>query len=158
MLVASVFRFGRLRPGSIGKRRQLPTEHAACSSTCCRVSVMNVPSSDVRSPQAFFEHVDSRMLTAFPELVGGLGGSSDDLLARVGIAPRMPGTGNWSVSYRQIIALMALAANELECPDFGMRLAERQAGEIQSPLQQVVSNSRTLGDALENVASYSFAH
>jgi AraC-like DNA-binding protein len=105
-----------------------------------------------------FDRVDPRILASFPELVRELGGDPSALLGRVGIDPEADDQKALAVSYRQMVDLLALAASELNCPDIGMQLAKRQAGAIQTPLLEVVRNSRTLGEALEHVISLSYAH
>ena len=58
-----------------------------------------------------------------------------------------------------MIGLMELAAAELDCPDFGMRLGKRQTGaSMFGPLGLVMKNSRTFGDALEYVSKHTYAH
>lgn len=105
-----------------------------------------------------FDRVDPCILCSFSDLVVELGGDPDAMLRRVNIEPAAPDHGERDVSYRQVVDLVALAATELPCPDFGMRLAKVQAGLIRTPLCLLVRNSRTLGEALENVVSHSYAH
>lgn len=105
-----------------------------------------------------FDRVDPRILWFFPDLVSGLGGEPDAMLEQVGIDPGAAGRGDWTVSYRQMVSLLAVAAKDLDCPDLGMRLAKLQAGAIQSPLLQLFRNSATLGEALQHVLDHSYAH
>lgn len=105
-----------------------------------------------------FERVDSHLLCAFPELVRSLGGDPLQFLKQVDLEPRSFRAGHDDVSYRQPIHLVARAATDLNCPDFGMRLARLQAGALASPLAVVARNARTLGEALELVVSHSYAH
>lgn len=105
-----------------------------------------------------FERVGPEILSLFPDVVRDLGGDPELLFGHVGIDPSAFRDGDAGVSYRQMIELVGLAAVELGCSDFGMRLACRQAGSIQTPLLQLVRNSSTLGDALDHVVHYSFAH
>ncbi|MCB2073736.1 MAG: AraC family transcriptional regulator [Novosphingobium sp.] len=106
-----------------------------------------------------FDIVHARLLRFLPELVTELGGDVPALLdkarmSREGLEHHEP-----EVTYRQAIELMESAAAELECADFGMRLAVRQSGGgTFGPLGQVMKNSRTFGEALDYVSRHSYAH
>lgn len=102
--------------------------------------------------------MDPRILRALPDLVRDLGGDPDALMREAGGGAGVAGADDAAVSYRLMVDCVGLAAVRLHCPDFGMRLAQRQAGAIHSPLLAVVRNSRTLGDALEHVIRLGFAH
>jgi AraC-like DNA-binding protein len=110
--------------------------------------------SDPVPPTEVFDVVHARILRFFPELVEELGGDAPALLARAGIDAE----GRSGATYRQMIHLMELAAAELACPDFGMRLAELQGGGMFGPLGLAMKNSRTFGDALEYVSKHTYAH
>ncbi|MBW8754959.1 MAG: AraC family transcriptional regulator [Sphingomonadales bacterium] len=102
-----------------------------------------------------FDVVHARILHFFPELVAELGGDAPGLLRRAGIAAESRPSG----TYRQMIHLLELAAAELDCPDFGMRLAKRQCGaEMYGPLGLAMRNSRTFGHALTYVSKHTYAH
>ena len=98
-----------------------------------------------------FDTVHAQMLRFFPELVEELGGDPDALLLQAGI--ETPET------YRQAIHLLELAAAELGCPDFGLRLAQKQGGGAMfGPLGLAMRNSRTFGEALTYVSQHTYAH
>ena len=102
-----------------------------------------------------FDVVHARILRFFPELVEELGGDAPSLLHRAGI----PAEARPGATYRQMILLLELAAAELCCADFGMRLAERQSGaEVFGPLGLAMKNSHTFGDALTYVSQHTYAH
>ena len=106
-----------------------------------------------------FDVVHARVLRFFPDLVEELGGDPKRLLQQAGIDPRAMSDGSAGATYRQIVGLIDLAATELECPDFGMRLAKLQSsGAMFGPLGQVMRNSLTFGDALDYVSKHSYAH
>lgn len=107
---------------------------------------------------ALFETVDENIVRVFPRVVEGLGGDPVSFLRRVGLSPGDFLNGEANPSYRQAIELVALAARELPCDDFGMRMAQAQAGTIRSPLMRVIENARTLGEALRLVCAHSYAH
>ncbi|MCB2059213.1 MAG: AraC family transcriptional regulator ligand-binding domain-containing protein [Novosphingobium sp.] len=106
-----------------------------------------------------FDLVHARLLRFFPELVEELGGSLPGLLASAEVGMDTLAGDAPGITYRQAIHLMELAAQELDCPDFGMRLAEKQSGGgAYGPLGQVMRNSKSFGDALTYVSRHSYAH
>lgn len=106
-----------------------------------------------------FDAVHARLLNAFPELVQALGGRPDALLAQTDITGEKLHEDAPGLSYRQIVHLLELAAAQLDCPDFGMRLALRlQGSEMLGPLGIAMKNSKNFGEALGYVATHNFAH
>jgi AraC-like DNA-binding protein len=106
-----------------------------------------------------FDVVHARILRFFPDLVAGLGGDPMLLVQRAGIHPKKLAEGQSGATYRQMVRLIELAAAELRCPDFGMRLAKLQGGGgMFGPLGLVMKNSRTFGDALDYVSKHTYAH
>ena len=106
-----------------------------------------------------FDVVHARLLRFFPDLVAGLGGDPMLLVQRAGIHPKKLAEGQSGASYRQMVRLIEVAAAELRCPDFGMRLAKLQGGGgMFGPLGLVMRNSRTFGDALDYVSKHTYAH
>ena len=106
-----------------------------------------------------FDLVHARILRFFPELVDQLGGDPKLLARRAGIHPDQLAESQSGASYRQLVRLIEVAATELHCPDFGMRLATLQSGGgMFGPLGLVMKNSRTFGDALDYVNKHTYAH
>jgi AraC-like DNA-binding protein len=113
-----------------------------------------------------FDVVHADILRLFPELVRLLGGDPQGLLLRAGINPgAVSGAAAPSdaqqpsrVGYRASVTLLACAAQELSCPDFGLRLAHLQGGAVCGPMSMVMRNSNTLGDALRYVTKHCYAH
>jgi AraC-like DNA-binding protein len=100
--------------------------------------------------------VHASMLRFFPELAEEHGGQPGLLLRKAGIDAAGDAL---AANYRQTIQLLEIAAAELNCPDFGMRLARRQGGcDIYGPLGSVMKNSTRFGEALNYVATHNFAH
>lgn len=117
------------------------------------------PESGNAGQDAAFERVYAGILRFFPELVMQLGGDPQSLLQRVGIDSSSLSQGESQVGYRSIVNLLELAAEELQCPDFGMRLAMLQrGGAVLGPMGAVMKNSNTFGDALRYVANHCHAH
>lgn len=100
-----------------------------------------------------FDTVHAPVLRFFAELVEELGGDPARLLRDAGIADGEDAT------YRQAINLLEHTAAELSCPDFGLRLAQRQGGGAMfGPLGEAMRNSRSFGDALHYVSRHTYAH
>jgi AraC-like DNA-binding protein len=57
-----------------------------------------------------------------------------------------------------MIALLEETATALDCPDFGLRLAEYQGMGILGPISVIARSSATVGDALENISDYLHWH
>jgi AraC-like DNA-binding protein len=107
----------------------------------------------VQEPKVF-DQLHASVLGSFSELVSELGSDSASLLRRSAIEQEQS-----SVTYGQLVHLLELAAKELNCPDFGMRLAVRQKIVASyGPLGLVMRNSRTYGEALTYVSEHSYAH
>ncbi|MCB1689064.1 MAG: AraC family transcriptional regulator [Halioglobus sp.] len=106
-----------------------------------------------------FEVIHARILRFFPDLVTELSGDPAYCLNKAGVDPNILVADQPSVTYRQLANLLAFAADELHCPDFGMRLAEQQRGTAMfGPLGQVMQSSTTFGEALDYVCSHNYAH
>ncbi|HTV96445.1 MAG TPA: AraC family transcriptional regulator ligand-binding domain-containing protein [Steroidobacteraceae bacterium] len=106
-----------------------------------------------------FEAVHARILRFFPDVVQELGAEPERLMRQVGISRENFPEDASRATYRQMVRLIELAAVQLNCPDFGMRLAARQSGSgMFGPLGQVMKHSRTFGEALDYVAKHAYAH
>ena len=94
-------------------------------------------------------------LSGFTQLVERLGGDGDAYLAKFDIDPGVMEDANGLIPYRTMAQLLELAAAELHCPDFGMKLAATQGPfKIVGPLGVAVRNSPTLGDGLRYCAEH----
>ena len=93
---------------------------------------------------------------SFPQVVTALGGNPQQLLVAEGLSADLLSQPDGVVKYRTMIDLFKRASVELNCPDFGMRLARCTADglTVLGPLQIAMRNSRTLREALEFCAKY----
>ncbi|WP_231568290.1 AraC family transcriptional regulator [Novosphingobium malaysiense] len=88
-----------------------------------------------------------------------LGGNLAPLLDAASIGQAEFADGQGTLTYRQTIRLLEVAARALECPDLGMRLASLQSGgSIFGPLGRVMRNSRLFGEAVTFACKHSNAH
>lgn len=94
-------------------------------------------------------------LRRYREVVRELGGDAADLLAQAHIEPDVLTQPEGFISYRSMIALLERTALELDCPDFGLKLASRQGGiEVLGPLELAMRNSATVGEAYRYCQSH----
>jgi AraC-like DNA-binding protein len=115
------------------------------------------PSAPNTDGDAGFDLLRADVVRGFPDLVRQLGGDPDALLGGVGLDGGRPDEG--AVSCRAWTRLMEDAAQALDCPDFGMRLATLQGGgEVFGAVAPVMLNSKTFGEGLEFVGRHSHAH
>ena len=70
--------------------------------------------------------VRAQSLRGYRELVNDLGGNPNRLLRKAGVDPGAPDHLTDFISFESLIDLLEHSAADLNCPDFGLRLAERQ--------------------------------
>ncbi|MCY1412509.1 HTH-type transcriptional regulator VirS [compost metagenome] len=92
--------------------------------------------------------------TGFPELVSQLGGDPAALLRRFRIDPRALQEEDARVPLRSLVAVLECAAQELDCPDFGLRMAEYQDLSVLGPVALIARSSATVGQALEEISRF----
>ncbi|EJN40300.1 AraC family transcriptional regulator ligand-binding domain-containing protein [Pseudomonas sp. NPDC089395] len=93
-------------------------------------------------------------LTGFPELVRELGGDPDSLLQQMQIDPRQLDNVAAVIPYRAMINLLERCAEQLDCVDFGLRLAERQSLLILGPVAVVGQNARNVAEAVGAITRF----
>ena len=101
-------------------------------------------------------------LRNFKDLVASLGGDPLALLQQSQIEPALLDDLNGLIPYVTLAKLLERACVELNCPDFGMRLAAVQEGtKVMGPLEVAMRNSPTLGEAFryctDHIHAYSTA-
>ncbi|MEH6486216.1 MULTISPECIES: AraC family transcriptional regulator [Pseudomonas] len=100
------------------------------------------------------ELIKTTSLTGYAELVKELGGDPDALLGQMNIDPSLLDNTSAVLPYRTLINLLELSAEQLQCSDFGLRLAERQSIMILGPLAVVAQSARTFGEALAEIIRF----
>lgn len=99
--------------------------------------------------------VRSESLTYFAELTKARGHDPAALFEAARIDRAAVGQRGQFICYRQMIHLLELAADRLSCPDFGLRLAQRQYAEgILGPLDIAMRNSATVDNAWRFCATH----
>ena len=103
------------------------------------------------------EMVRAASLRGFQGLVQALGGDAHMLLR----SQRMPVSledEDLLLPVRKVASLLEHAARQLECDDFGLRLAQVQDISILGPVAVAIQNSPTIGEALHIASRYLFVH
>lgn len=94
-------------------------------------------------------------LRLYSEAVEELGGNPTALLEQAHIDPDALTQPDAVISYRSMIQLLERSATELNCPDFGLRLASHQDGiAVLGPLAVAMRNSTTVGEAYHYCAEH----
>ncbi len=102
--------------------------------------------------------VRSAGLRGVRQVIESLDGDVVGLTTRVGLPPGVLDDDEILVRDTSVAALLELAASELGCPDFGLRVALRQDLNLLGPLALAVGNSESIGEALDCTSRYLFVH
>jgi AraC-like DNA-binding protein len=102
--------------------------------------------------------VRAQSLRGYRELVSELGGDANRLLRRERISPAALNEHTACITFESLIELLERSCRELECPDFGLRLAERQDIGILGTLAVAMQYSTTVGDAAKCASKYLHYH
>ncbi|AOH87235.1 hypothetical protein AWL63_24065 (plasmid) [Sphingomonas panacis] len=98
--------------------------------------------------------ISGTVLLNYPALVRELGGDPDRLLTAHNIAPAAVGVADRLLRYTAVATLVGETAADLNCPDFGMRLARKQGVQSLGPVAVLIRHAETVGDAIEGVSRY----
>ncbi|KRA32376.1 MULTISPECIES: AraC family transcriptional regulator [unclassified Nocardioides] len=94
----------------------------------------------------------------YVDLVRELGGDPEALLARFGIPFGIEHQDDTFVPVDPFVRLLATSAEELDCPDFGMRMSQWQGLAILGPIAVIARNSATVAEAFGSIARYFYVH
>ena len=103
-------------------------------------------------------YIRSSGLRGVRQVVTELGGDPDDLARRAGLPTAALDSDEILVEDMGIALLLEIAAAELSCPDFGLRVAQLQDLDMLGPVAVAVKNARTTTQALEMTSKYLFFH
>jgi AraC-like DNA-binding protein len=92
--------------------------------------------------------------TGFREVTSQLGGQADLMLERFRINPGLLMDEDARVPLRSLVGLLEFAARELECPDFGLRMAKYQDLHVLGPIAVIARTCATAGEALAQVIRF----
>ncbi|MEV5848424.1 AraC family transcriptional regulator [Streptomyces sp. NPDC051985] len=88
------------------------------------------------------------------DLIAELGGDPRTLLRSHHVDPAATRDFECFIHYEDAAAVIGDAARQLQCPDFGMRLARRQSIGILGPVGVILRNAETVGDAIDSVCGF----
>lgn len=97
-------------------------------------------------------------LRGFVPLVEQLGGDAGRLLDRFGVSRADLASDDGLISLTAHDLMLDAAAEELECPDLGLRLSVAQDLSILGPLALAVEASSTVAEAIHCAARFMFVH
>ncbi|MFE3229377.1 AraC family transcriptional regulator [Nocardia sp. NPDC059228] len=97
-------------------------------------------------------------LRGYSTLVRQLGGDPEKYLARFQLPINVEHEPDAFIPFRAGAGMIEATADELLCPDFGLRLSQWQGLDILGPVAVIVRNARTLREALTEVARFMYAH
>lgn len=103
-------------------------------------------------------YIRAASLEGFGDLVREFGGDPLALTADHGIAAMAIEEGEGQVPITMHDLMLDAAARQLQVPDLGLRLAERQSLTMLGPLAAVIETSQTAAVALEAATRYMFVH
>ena len=97
-------------------------------------------------------------LWGYRELVHQLGGDANEFLSRFGIPRGADAQEGAFISFDAYVHMLAASADELNCPDFGLRLSKWRGLDVLGPIAVVARNARTVLDATDAIARYLYVH
>jgi len=89
-------------------------------------------------------------LTGYRALVTRLGGDADTLLRRFNIEPEQVKKLEGVLPFHSVTNLIEETARQLDCPDFGLRLAQQQDLMILGPLAAMAKNAPTVKESMQS--------
>lgn len=105
--------------------------------------------------------IRSTTLVGYDDLVLELGADPRRLRSRFGLeiaSGASAGADDEFVSYDAFTGLIAASATDLDCLDFGMRLAERQGMQVLGPVAVMARNAATFHEGVAAIARFMPAH
>lgn len=92
--------------------------------------------------------------TGFRQVTSQLGGDADRMLERFRINPQLLEDEEARVPLRSLVGLLEFAARELDCADFGLRMAEYQDLHVLGPIAVIARTCSTAGEALAQIIRF----
>lgn len=97
-------------------------------------------------------------LWGYRELVHQLGGDPNQFMSRFGIPRGADAQEGAFINFDAYVHILAASADELSCPDFGLRLSKWRGLDVLGPIAVVARNARTVLDATDVIARYLYVH
>lgn len=97
-------------------------------------------------------------MSGYAGLVRELDADPETFLSRFHIPPEAEYREDGFVSFGAFVRLLENTADELRCPDFGLRLSCRQGLHVLGPLAVIARNAQTVLGGLRAIARYLYIH
>ena len=97
-------------------------------------------------------------LLGFRRLVRDTGGNPETFLRDSGIDPAALASPDNRISYAAMIGMLEDCAQQMDCPDFGLRLSNYQDQNILGPAALIAYYSDTVAEALRAITTYFYVH
>jgi AraC-like DNA-binding protein len=97
-------------------------------------------------------------LWGYTDLVRELSADPKPFLTRFDVPPGVEHEEDAFVPLAAFARMLDATADELDCPDFGLRLSRWQGLDILGPIAVIVRNAHTLLDGLDAIARYFYVH
>lgn len=94
----------------------------------------------------------------YSALVAELGGDATRFLTRFHIPTDAEHQDSGFVPFGAFVRLLEASAEDLDCPDFGLRLSARQGLHTLGPLAVIARNAATVLTGMESIARYLYVH
>ena len=97
-------------------------------------------------------------LWGYGELVQELGGDPELFVQRFGIPPGIENEEDAFISFDAYVRMLEASAEDLGCPDFGLRLSRWQGLDILGPIAVIARNAHSVLGGLEMIGRYLYVH
>jgi AraC-like DNA-binding protein len=97
-------------------------------------------------------------LWGYGDLLRELGADPQPFLSRFGIPPGVEYEEDAFIPFEATVRMLEASADELNCPDLGLRLSHWQGLDILGPIAVIARNASTVLGGLESIASYLYVH
>lgn len=97
-------------------------------------------------------------LWGYDDLVRELDGDPEAFLSRFHIPAGVEHQEDAFISFEALVRMLEASADELGCPDFGLRLSRWQGLDVLGPIAVIARNAQTLLGGIEAIARYLYVH
>ena len=97
-------------------------------------------------------------LWGYGELVEELGGHPELFMKRFRIPRGIENQDDAFISFDAYVRMLEASAEDLRCPDFGLRLSRWQGLDILGPVSVIARNAQTVLGGLEMIGRYLYVH
>lgn len=102
--------------------------------------------------------IRSGALAGFEHQVKSLNGDPEPLLAQCGLSSEALWNPDTMIAFSALVELLELAAEQLSCPDFGLKLGFNQSAEALGSLGILILHCHTIREALTGAQRYMAVH